>query len=82
MSGWCHLLEKYGKFYADWEDQFGKRKRKAFDSKSQALSFQTRQRKQAAAKKAQASPRSRSSRKAGARPTPKTRAKRARAGRQ
>jgi hypothetical protein len=30
------MLKKYGKFYADWTDELGKRKRKAFTTKEAA----------------------------------------------
>ena len=46
------MLKKYGKFYADWHDEHGKRHRKAFPTRKAALHFQTKQRNLVAAKKA------------------------------
>jgi hypothetical protein len=48
------MLKKYGKFYADWKDTAGKRRRKTFDTKKQALQFQRQMREASAIKKAQA----------------------------
>jgi len=53
------MLKKYGRFYADWEDETGRRLRKSFPTKRAALNHQTIQRANAAAKKAPASARSR-----------------------
>jgi len=61
------MLKKYGKFYADWDDARGRRRRKAFTTKKAALRFQTKQRNESAAKKAQGKgPRAKSSK-----PSPK-----------
>lgn len=46
------MLKKYGKFYADWDDEHGKRHRKALPSRRAALKFQTKMRNAVAAKKA------------------------------
>jgi hypothetical protein len=46
------MLKKYGKFYADWDDEHGKRHRKAFRAKKAALQFQAKRRNEVAAKKA------------------------------
>ena len=46
------MQRKYGKFYADWQDERGTRKRKAFPTKKGALRFQQKQRLAVAAKKA------------------------------
>jgi periplasmic divalent cation tolerance protein len=37
------MFEKDGKFYADWRDKLGNRKRKSFISKSDARSYETEQ---------------------------------------
>ncbi len=37
------MFEKNGKFYADWRDKLGNRKRKSFVSKSDARSYETAQ---------------------------------------
>ncbi len=63
------MLRKYGKFYADWTDPKGTRRRKAFPTKQGAEKFQTRQRLESAAKKAQPSGKSRPSARAGSRTT-------------
>jgi hypothetical protein len=70
VSPRCQMLKKYGKFYADWEDQFHKRHRKSFHSKAQALKFQAAKREESATKKARASAPSHKSAKPGPRRTP------------
>lgn len=55
------MLKKYGRFYADWEDAHGKRRRKSFPNKKQALKHQARMREESALKKARASGPSRKS---------------------
>jgi hypothetical protein len=35
------MLKKHGKFYADWRDKAGLRHRKAFDTKTAAVTYQT-----------------------------------------
>ncbi len=49
------MRKKYGRFYADWRDQHGKRKMKSFPTKNGALRHQNKMRAAAAAKKARAS---------------------------
>jgi hypothetical protein len=49
------MLKKRGRWYADWEDPHGKRFRKSFPTKHQALRHQDKMRKETAAKKARAS---------------------------
>lgn len=49
------MLHKYGKFYADWKDHHGQRRRKAFATKRQATTHQNAMRQQTARKKARAS---------------------------
>jgi hypothetical protein len=63
------MQRKYGKWYADWDDANGKRHRKAFDTKKQALRYQTRMRSDVTAKKARASAQSATSPKRGPRRT-------------
>lgn len=60
---------KFGKFYADWRDEHGRRHAKAFKLKKSAEAFAKKMRAEAAAKKAQASAPSRRSRIRGPRPT-------------
>jgi len=38
------MISKYGKYYADWFDSGGKRKRKAFRSKAAAEKYQGKMR--------------------------------------
>ena len=45
------MMKKYGKFYADWADAKGKRRRKAFNTKREAKAFTADQRKAIASKK-------------------------------
>jgi len=59
------MLTKYGRYYADWEDEHGKRHRKSFPNKPAALRFQTRQRNLVASKKARPTTSSRPSSKRG-----------------
>jgi hypothetical protein len=49
------MRKKYGKFYADWTDETGHRKMKAFPTKKAALRFTAKMRGQVTAKKARAS---------------------------
>jgi hypothetical protein len=63
------MKHKYGKWYADWRDEHGQRKAKAFRTKKAALKFSRKMQADAAAKKAPASARSRRSSKRGPRPT-------------
>ncbi len=42
------MLKKAGRFYADWRDPEGRRKRKAFDTKRAAVAHQTRMQKASA----------------------------------
>ncbi len=49
------MKHKYGKWYADWRDEHGKRKAKAFKSKKAAQKFSHRMQLLAQAKKAPAS---------------------------
>lgn len=46
------MQKKYGKFYADWTDEKGHRRRKAFKTKKAATAFTAKQRAVAAEKKA------------------------------
>ena len=46
------MLHKHGKYFADWLDPLGHRRRKAFPTKAQALKHQKKQRALSAAKKA------------------------------
>ena len=48
------MRHKFGSFYADWRDQFGKRHMKAFTTKKAAAKFGLKMRREATAKKAQA----------------------------
>ncbi len=50
-----NMRKKYGKFYADWRDQHGHRRMKAFPTKPAALKHQDKQRRAIARKKARAS---------------------------
>jgi hypothetical protein len=45
------MFEKDGKFYADWRDRSGKRKRKSFTSKRAGLRFEEEMKEQAHPKK-------------------------------
>ena len=51
-------FRKGKRWLADWRNENGQRRRKAFNTKSAALAFETRMRKEATAKKAQARTRS------------------------
>jgi hypothetical protein len=51
VSQRCPMIRKHGKWFADWKDENGKRKRKALKTKHAALTYQTQQRNKAAAKK-------------------------------
>jgi len=65
------MIHKSGKWFADWRDENGIRRRKAFRTKATAASFQRRMQAQTTTKKAQASaPRAQSS-KHGPRPQPR-----------
>ena len=64
------MKKKYGKFYADWRDEKGVRHAKACNSRKAALRLTARMQRQARAKKAQASERSRRPSHAGPRPIP------------
>ncbi|MGH9775297.1 MAG: hypothetical protein ACRD50_10165 [Candidatus Acidiferrales bacterium] len=55
------MMKKYGKFYADWTDDKGRRHRKALPTKRAALDYQRRRRLETAAKKAGSRARSASS---------------------
>jgi hypothetical protein len=46
------MQKKYGKFYADFKDEKGHRRRKAFKTKEAATAFQTKMRNAIKAKKA------------------------------
>jgi hypothetical protein len=65
------MLKKYGRWYADWIDEHGNRKRKSFATRKAALKYQTSQRNAVAAKKAQAPALSRRSARRGRRPAAK-----------
>jgi hypothetical protein len=62
------MKHKYGKWYADWRDQHGVRKAKAFRTKAAATKYARKMAADAAAKKAPASVRSKRSSKRGPRP--------------
>jgi hypothetical protein len=47
------MLNKYGKWFADWRDETGRRKRKAFPTKRQAAHYAEKMRKQKARGKGQ-----------------------------
>ncbi|MBZ5698999.1 MAG: hypothetical protein LAN18_10695 [Acidobacteriia bacterium] len=49
------MEKKYGKFYADWRDEHGKRHRRAFKTAAEARAYQTAQLKRRDRKKAPAS---------------------------
>jgi hypothetical protein len=66
------MQKKYGKFYADWRDEKGNRKRKAFRTKTAAERFQTRMRRLSTAKKDQAGKRSARSARSSRRKRPTT----------
>jgi hypothetical protein len=51
------MIQKYGKYYADWEDHNGKRHRKAFSKARDAKAYTKEMRRKAHAKKARASAR-------------------------
>ncbi len=55
------MMKKYGKYYADWTDEHGKRRRKAFPTAKGAQQHQTKEARRAALKKAPASAPSRQS---------------------
>jgi len=61
------MLKKYGRYYADWLDASGARKRQSFPTKKRALAHQSKMRAESSAKKAQPSAQSRTSRKRGPR---------------
>jgi len=61
------MQKKYGKFYADWDDEHGKRHRKALPTKKRALKFQRAQRNRVAQLKAPAPAPSANSARRGAR---------------
>ncbi len=63
------MRKKYRKFYADWRDEKGRRRMKAFPTKGGALRHQNAMRAQVAGKKARASAPSRTSRLPGQRRT-------------
>jgi len=65
------MRKKYGKLYADWRDEHGKLKMKAFPTKTGALRYQNKMRTQVAGKKARASPTSRTSPPRGPRRSPR-----------
>jgi hypothetical protein len=70
------MLKKHGKFFADWIDERGHRRRRAFATKHKALRFQASARSESAAKKARASEPSAKSAKRGpgrSAPRPRTR---------
>jgi len=48
------MRRKYGSYYADWRDEHGNRRMKAFPTKKQATRYQNRMRSIAAAKKQEA----------------------------
>lgn len=72
------MLHKYGKWYADWDDEEGKRHRKAFPSKARALKFQAKMRNAVALKKARHSARLATSARRGPKPSKKGRRPRTR----
>jgi len=49
------MLKKYGRFFADWFDEHGARKRKSFPTRKHALTFQEKQRQLVTTKKARRS---------------------------
>lgn len=49
------MLKKNGSYFADWRDERGTRKRRAFDTRRGALKFQARMERETAAKKAHGS---------------------------
>jgi hypothetical protein len=51
------VIKKHGKYYADWEDQKGKRHRKAFERARDAKAHTKEMRRQVASKKVRASAR-------------------------
>lgn len=59
------MQHKYGKWYADWDDEHGKRHRKALPTKKAARQFQAKMRNEVAAKKARPRKASRRSSKTG-----------------
>jgi len=63
------MKTKYGKHYADWRDEHGKRHAKAFPTKKAALRWQRRMQLATAGKKAQASARLKQSAMRGPTPT-------------
>jgi hypothetical protein len=66
------MRKKYSSWYADWRDEHGQRKRKAFPTKNQAQAFQEKMQAQAARKKIRASAPSQTSARPGPRRTPQT----------
>ena len=73
------MLHKYGKWYADWRDESGKRKRKAFRTKNAAKRHEERMRAQAITKKEPRPARSGNSRRSGRRHKPERKPKATRA---
>jgi hypothetical protein len=67
------MKKKYGKFYADWRDERGVRRAKAFPTKKAALAFTARKHREVARKKAAAQRQPRRASNAGRRPTPRLR---------
>jgi hypothetical protein len=63
------MQKKYGKYYADWLDATGHRRRKSFPTKKRALRHQAKMRAESTAKKAPASARLRKSHTHGPRPS-------------
>ncbi len=63
------MIKKYGRYYADWTDSAGTRKRKSFATKKAAARFQTARRNESKSKKAPASAPSAPSAKRGPRRT-------------
>jgi hypothetical protein len=51
------MRSKYGKFYADWRDNHGARRMKAFTTKKAALKYQAARRNEVQTKKVRASER-------------------------
>lgn len=45
------MMKKYGKYYADWKDASGRRRRKAFKTAHEAKAFAKTQREATASKK-------------------------------
>lgn len=64
------MLKRWGKFLADWRDEHGTRKRKAFTTKKGATKWQQRMQHEATLKKAHASGPSANSAARGPRRTP------------